>query len=153
MSLNPFVIAATGIVAMAVGFNKLADAMDRINKVGGFAARLLGGLVLPVVGQVANILKGAGNFLNSDDKPGSPSSVIEIPKMAKGGIVNSATLALIGEKGPEMVVPLNGRGNGMGNYTININGGLGSSAEIGTAVVNAIRAFNRQNGPANIAVA
>jgi hypothetical protein len=153
MSLNPFVIAATGIVAMAVGFNKLADAMDRINKVGGFAARLLGGLVLPVVGQVANILKGAGNFLNSDDKPGSPSSVIEIPKMAKGGIVNSATVALIGEKGPEMVVPLNGRGNGMGNYTININGGLGSSAEIGTAVVNAIRAFNRQNGPANIAVA
>jgi mevalonate kinase len=40
-----------------------------------------------------------------------------------------------------------------GNYTINITGGLGSSAEIGTAVVNAIRAFNRQNGPANIAVA
>jgi hypothetical protein len=38
-------------------------------------------------------------------------------------------------------------------YTVNVNGGLGSSAEIGTAVVNAIRAFNRQNGPANIAVA
>tara|TARA_R110000868_G_scaffold62841_2_gene189767 strand:- start:141 stop:1460 length:1320 start_codon:yes stop_codon:yes gene_type:complete len=78
---------------------------------------------------------------------------MNIPKMAKGGIVNSATLAIIGEKGPEAVVPLNGRNSGMGNYTININGGLGSSAEIGTAVVNAIRAFNRQNGPANIAVA
>jgi hypothetical protein len=39
------------------------------------------------------------------------------------------------------------------DFTININGGLSSSAEIGTAVVNAIRAFNRQNGPANIAVA
>jgi hypothetical protein len=38
-------------------------------------------------------------------------------------------------------------------YTINVNGGLASGADIGTAVVNAIRAFNRQNGPANIAVA
>jgi len=74
--------------------------------------------------------------------------------MATGGIVTGPTLALIGERGPEAVVPLSGRGGGgMGNYTININGGLGSSAEIGTAVVNAIRAFNRQNGPANIAVA
>jgi hypothetical protein len=73
--------------------------------------------------------------------------------LADGGIVTGPTLAMIGERGPEAVIPLSGRGGGMGNYTININGGLGSSAEIGTAVVNAIRAFNRQNGPANIAVA
>ena len=39
------------------------------------------------------------------------------------------------------------------NFTINVNGGLSSSAEIGAAVVNAIRAFNRTNGPADIAVA
>ena len=45
-----------------------------------------------------------------------------------------------------------GRGGGGGGGG-GENGGLGSSAEIGTAVVNAIRAFNRQNGPANIAVA
>lgn len=32
-----------------------------------------------------------------------------IPKMAEGGIVNTATLALIGEAGPEAVVPLNGK--------------------------------------------
>jgi len=37
--------------------------------------------------------------------------------------------------------------------TVNINGGLSSSSEIGSAVVNAIRAFNRTNGPADIAVA
>ena len=40
-----------------------------------------------------------------------------IPKLAKGGIVNSPTLAMIGERGPEAVVPL-GRGMGM---TINIH--------------------------------
>ena len=85
---------------------------------------------------------------------GKGFEVPKIPMLGDGGIVTGPTLALIGERGPEAVVPLSGRGGGgMGNYTININGGLGSSAEIGTAVVNAIRAFNRQNGPANIAVA
>ena len=43
----------------------------------------------------------------------------KIPAMAEGGIVNSPTLALIGEAGPEAVVPL-GKGGGMGN-TFNIN--------------------------------
>jgi len=85
---------------------------------------------------------------------GKGFSVPDIPYLADGGIVTGPTLAMIGERGPEAVIPLSGRNSGMGgNYTININGGLGSSAEIGTAVVNAIRAFNRQNGPANIAVA
>ena len=37
--------------------------------------------------------------------------------------------------------------------TVNVNGGLASSSDIGSAVVNAIRAFNRTNGPADIAVA
>jgi hypothetical protein len=105
--------------------------------------------LLPDIGFISEIKIGR---VGSGEE-GTSSRSIDIPKMANGGIVNSATLALIGEKGPEAVVPLNGRNSGMGNYTININGGLGSSAEIGTAVVNAIRAFNRQNGPANIAVA
>jgi len=52
-----------------------------------------------------------------------------IPKLAKGGIVNSPTLAMIGEDGPEAVVPLNrknnpgGLGMGGGGTTININVG------------------------------
>lgn len=53
----------------------------------------------------------------------------QIPKMAKGGIVNSPTLALIGEDGPEAVVPLSrknnpegiGLGGGDKNITINVN--------------------------------
>jgi hypothetical protein len=84
---------------------------------------------------------------------GKGFSVPNIPMLADGGIVTGPTLALIGERGPEAVIPLNRMNSGAGNYTININGGLGSSADIGTAVVNAIRAFNRQNGPANIQVA
>jgi hypothetical protein len=39
------------------------------------------------------------------------------------------------------------------DITINVTGGLDSSSDIGQAVVNAIRAFNRTNGPAQILVA
>ena len=85
---------------------------------------------------------------------GKGFDVPDIPYLAEGGIVTGPTLAMIGERGPEAVIPLSGRNSGMGgNYTINITGGLGSSSDIGTAVVNAIRAFNRTNGPANIQVA
>lgn len=84
---------------------------------------------------------------------GKGFDVPDIPMLGDGGIVTSPTLAMIGESGPEAVIPLS-RGGGMGgNYTINVNGGLASSAEIGQAVVNAIRAFNRTNGPASIQVA
>jgi hypothetical protein len=62
-------------------------------------------------------------------------------------------LALIGEKGPEAVVPLNRAGGFGGGYTINITGGLATSADIGRAVVNSIKAMNRVDGPAQIQVA
>ena len=85
---------------------------------------------------------------------GKGFSVPNIPMLADGGIVTGPTLAMIGERGPEAVIPLSGRNSGMGgNYTINITGGLSSSSDIGKAVVNAIRQFNLTNGPANIQVA
>lgn len=34
----------------------------------------------------------------------------DIPKLAAGGIVTAPTLALVGERGPEMIAPLSGRG-------------------------------------------
>jgi len=49
---------------------------------------------------------------------------IQIPALAKGGIVNKPTLAMIGEDGPEAVVPLTQRNNpsgaGMGGGTVNV---------------------------------
>jgi succinyl-CoA synthetase beta subunit len=59
---------------------------------------------------------------------------------------------MVGEAGPEAVIPLN-RMNSGGGVTVNVMGGLATSAEIGQAVVNAIRAYNRSAGPANIQVA
>jgi len=66
-----------------------------------------------------------------------------IPALADGGIVNRPTLALIGEAGPEAVVPL-GRGGGMGgtmNVTINMPAGSD-----GEEVVRALQNYQRTHG-------
>jgi TP901 family phage tail tape measure protein len=74
---------------------------------------------------------------------------VDIPKMAKGGIVTSPTLALIGEAGPEAVVPLSGRNSPMGNvYNINVNAGIGTNgAQVGRDIVDAIKKYERASGP------
>jgi hypothetical protein len=76
-----------------------------------------------------------------------------IPKMAEGGIVSRPTLALIGEAGPEAVVPLSKMNSGGGDVNINVTGGLSTSAEIGQSVVNALRAYSRSAGPLALNIA
>ena len=74
---------------------------------------------------------------------------VEVPAFAKGGIVTGPTLALIGEAGPEAVVPLSGRNAGMGN-TINltVNAGMGADGnQIGRDIVDAIKRYERTSGP------
>jgi phage-related protein len=75
--------------------------------------------------------------------------VPDIPLLADGGIVNRATLAVIGEAGPEAVVPLDQiRGGGLGGptYNITVQAGVGDPGMIGQSVVDAITAYERRNG-------
>jgi hypothetical protein len=74
---------------------------------------------------------------------------VPVPALAAGGIVNKPTLALIGEAGPEAVVPLSGRNAGMGNtYNINVNAGMGTNgAQVGREIVDAIKKFEKTSGP------
>ncbi|MFA5453455.1 MAG: hypothetical protein WC248_07770, partial [Candidatus Methanomethylophilaceae archaeon] len=47
-------------------------------------------------------------------------SIPEIPKLAEGGIVTEPTIAMIGEAGPEAIVPLDGGSNFGGGISITI---------------------------------
>lgn len=60
---------------------------------------------------------------------GKTFAVPQIPMLADGGIVDGPTLAMIGERGPEAVIPLN-RANMMGNITINVAGSVTSEADL-----------------------
>jgi hypothetical protein len=109
-----------GLVAIYKGlFNGIASVWN--NTVGKLSFKIPGWV--PVIG-------------------GSGFDVPDIPMLANGGIVSSPTLAMIGERGPEAVVPLTGSNSpGLGNsVTINVNGGDPN------AVVAALRSYMRQNG-------
>ncbi len=73
--------------------------------------------------------------------------------LAQGGIVTSPTTALIGEAGPEAVVPLDQLQSGM-NITINITAGMGTDpAALGDEIVNVLQRYNRRNGALPLKVA
>jgi hypothetical protein len=72
--------------------------------------------------------------------------VPDIPLLATGGIVTRPTLAVVGEAGPEAVIPLNRAGSmgmGGGGMTINITTGADPNA-----VIAAIKKFEKSNGAA-----
>ena len=83
------------------------------------------------------------------DVGGGTVDLPNLPILGKGGIVTSATLALIGESGPEAVVPL-GTGFGQTNvYNIAVTvPPTTSPVDVGAAVVDSIRNYERANGAA-----
>jgi hypothetical protein len=85
---------------------------------------------------------------SSAQTQGVLNKLARIPMMASGGIVNSPTLAMIGEAGPEAVVPLN-KSNAMGTtYNLTVNAGMGADGRlIGKEIVDAIKRFERSSGP------
>jgi len=119
-------------------------AWDFINRVVGW--------ILDRISQLADPLKTLGDAVSKiGDIAGSIGGAIgSISPFANGGIVTRPTLALIGEAGPEAVIPLSGGGGlGAGNITINITTtGLGADAPaIQSAVVAALRSYTIRNGP------
>jgi hypothetical protein len=60
--------------------------------------------------------------------------------LAEGGIVTAPTLALIGERGKEAVIPLDKMPNMGGNIYVTVQGGDPN------AIVDALRRYQRQNG-------
>lgn len=72
--------------------------------------------------------------------------VPDIPMLANGGIVTRPTLALVGEAGPEAVVPLSRRGGGYGGPQITINVQSLDPRESGRQVVKALDEVHRTYG-------
>ena len=66
-----------------------------------------------------------------------------LPKLADGGIVTGPTIAMIGEAGPEAVIPLNKNMGAMGTTNITVNMPAGASGE---DVVQALENYVRRNG-------
>jgi SLT domain-containing protein len=69
---------------------------------------------------------------------------------AEGGIVKSAQLGLVGEKGPEAIIPLdrlNSMGGGGTTINLTVNAGMGADGRnISDTIVNELIKYQRRNG-------
>lgn len=69
-----------------------------------------------------------------------------LPVLDSGGIVTGPTLAMLSANSrPEAIVPLDRMPSGV---TVNVYAGVGDPVAIGREVVQAVRAYERANGPA-----
>lgn len=123
-----------------------------------------GGVIEGIASNVWNAVRGLLNsaidkinaaleFTISLPGPDITINPTNIPHLAKGGIVNSPTLALIGEDGPEAVVPLSRKHNpggsmpgaGGGNIIVHISGALDPVA-VGRQMEQILATYTRSTG-------
>ena len=166
MAANPVVLFALAIAALVVGlviaykkFDAFRDIVDAVfdaiktgikggmNAIGTYLSYIMGIYkgIFNGIAKLWNSTFGALSFSVPDWVPkigGKGFDVPNIPYLADGGIVTSATLAVIGERGPEAVIPLSKMGDmgGGTNVTVHVNGGDPN------AIVAAIQRYVRQTG-------
>jgi hypothetical protein len=124
-------------------FQPLADAINSVMKIvadawNGFA-RFWNGLSINIPRiniPGTDVGVGGGSF-------GLP----HLPMLAKGGIAMHPMLAGIAERGPEAVVPLDRLPMGQ-TVNVYVTAGVGDPVAIGREIVEAIKSFERANGPA-----
>jgi hypothetical protein len=167
-----FVAVGAALVILQLKFNIFGKVFEGVGKIAGtvfdgiktgfgVVVDAVTGYVKTLVGIYKGLFNGIASVWNNTvgklsfkipgwvpGLGGKGFEVPRIPELADGGIVNSPTLALIGERGPEAVVPLTGNNTpNMGNnITINVNGGDPN------AVVSALRSYMRTNGSVPIRV-
>jgi len=137
--------------AVKTGFGELANLGKAIfDGMGGAFKGVINAVLSAMEKGINFAIKGLNTILDGIDKAAGPwvnfGSIpeVKLPRLAEGGIVTGPTIAMIGEAGPEAVIPLNragGMGMGGNTITVNVNGGDPNS------IVRALQQYVRQSGP------
>jgi hypothetical protein len=170
MALNPIGLITIGVIALiaglAIAYTKFEGFRKIVDGVFGAIKWWITNIVIPQFNLMLTVFKTIFNGIasvwnNTIGKfsfkvpswvpgiGGKGFDMPDIPMLAAGGIVTGPTLAMIGEAGPEAVIPLDRMSQMGGSGTtvnINVNGGDPQS------VVNALRTYMRQNGSVPIRV-
>jgi hypothetical protein len=140
----------------SIGLNLLKGIGDALGSAVDWAAAFAKDIANALIGFVNMAIDDLNNLLEFKiEGPGflpdihiNPPDIPGIPLLAEGGIVDKpgGMLALIGEAGPEAVIPLDRAGGGMGGapMTVNIYMPVGSD---GDSVVRALQEYEARNGP------
>ena len=170
MALNPIGLIVIGVIALvaalAIAYKKFEGFRNIVDAVFGAIKFYINNVTIPLFNTLVDVFKTVFNGIamvwnNTFGKlsfkvpswvpgiGGKGFDIPDIPMLAAGGIVTGPTLAMIGEAGPEAVIPLDRMGQmGGGGTTVNINVNGGDPQ----SVVNALRTYMRQIGSVPIRV-
>jgi len=157
-----FAAVTAAAIAVGQGFKSVWDSVSKwLGKAWDFISGLPGKIKGAFTGVWAGIAEGLKSALNSVlhlpltipkvnthiPGVGTVGGQTLIPALANGGIVDRPTLALIGEAGPEAVVPLSRGGFGGNTYHLTVVAPVGSSSEdIGREITKHLDAYERAGG-------
>jgi hypothetical protein len=161
MALNPAVLITAGIVALGVAlvmaYKKFDTFRAVVNAVINSVARNFEFMANAFITMINVVIKGInlikpgkdigtlgqislGRMGGDGGDGGANPAGLDYKAFADGGIITRPTMALMGEAGPEAVIPLSKMGSMGGGVTINVNGADPQG------VVDALRQYQRQNG-------
>jgi hypothetical protein len=145
MALNPAVLITAAVIGLGVAIGVAYKKFEGFRNVVKFVVNnlaynfeLLANAFIQMINVVIkgiNLIKpgkdiGSLGYVSlgrmggdSGGAGGANPAGLDYKAMATGGIVTSPTFALIGEAGPEAVIPLDKMGGMGGGVTINVNGG------------------------------
>jgi hypothetical protein len=167
MALNPVVLITAGIVGLGIALVAAYKKFDTfgmvvrtvVNGVATYFEFLANAYIKMInlvikginlikpgkdIGTLGEVSFGRLTSGGSGDGGANPAG-LDYKAMATGGIVTSPTMALIGEAGPEAVIPLSKAG-GLG-MNITVNAGLVSTPDqVGQDIIAAIQKAQRRSG-------
>jgi len=170
MALNPFTAIAAGIALLVVGltvaYKKFEGFRKVVNTVANFVLAYFEMIINGWIMVINGIIRGYNLIPTLPDiqtlssvtlpriRSGGPGfdtegmSASRVVAMATGGIVTAPQMALIGEAGPEAVIPLDRMSEfaPRGGINIHVNTGVGDPVAIGREVSNVLRQYDRRNG-------
>lgn len=123
--VNAFLGAIGGLLGYAGGFALGAP----FGGLPGFISGAAGGIAGEMAGRALARLLGRGALGSMKDPLMNDGRMLADPALFAGGIITKPTRAVLGERGPEAVVPLG------------MMGGMNGSAEIASAVLGALGAM------------
>ena len=96
----------------------------------GFVNAIIGFINTQLIQRINSLLEFSIPVPFAPDIKINPPDIPNIPMLADGGIVTRPTLAMVGEAGPEAVIPLSGARSMMGNITVNVQGSVISERDL-----------------------
>jgi hypothetical protein len=138
--------------AVKTGFAELANLGKAIfDGIGGAFKGVINAVIFAMEKGLNFAIKGLNIILDGIDKAAGPwvnfgtIPDVKLPRLGDGGITTGPTIAMIGERGPEAVIPLDRLGSfgvgGGANITVNVNGGNPNE------ILRVLQQYVRQSGP------